>query len=64
MAYKNPIPVLEEDRKYKTFSIRFNFVEALTIKEAAKALNNHIENMGYIPETWIKGENEEIEYQK
>lgn len=34
--YKNPIPVLPEDEKYKEFRIQFKYKEAMTTKEAAQ----------------------------
>ena len=36
--YKNPIPCLPEDVKYKKFKIEFSYKDAMTVEEAAKKL--------------------------
>ena len=63
--YKNPIPCLPEDAKYKKFVIKFGYDEALTVEQAAKEFFAFLEDKGELPKEFIAPNGEqEIEYQK
>ena len=51
--YKNPIPVLPEDEKYKEFRIQFKYKEAMTTKEAAKEFFAYLMHEGELPEKYV-----------
>lgn len=63
--YKNPIPVLPEDEKYKEFRIQFKYKEAKTTKEAAQEFFAYLQDIGELPEKFIAPIGRAvIEYQK
>lgn len=59
--YKNPIPVLPEDEKYKKFSISFSYKEAMTVQEAAKEFFAFLLDKGEIPTQFIKPNGKRID---
>ena len=63
--YKNPIPCLPEDEKYKKFIISFSYKEAMTVKQAAQAFFEFIQLKGELPKEFVSPNGKaEIEYQK
>ena len=63
--YKNPIPVLPEDEKYKEFRIQFKYKEAMTTKEAAQEFFAYMMDIGELPTKFIAPIGKAIcEYQK
>lgn len=63
--YKNPIPVLPEDEKYKKFKIAFSYKEAMTTKEAAHEFYRFLLQQGELPVEFIAPDGKAvIEYQK
>ena len=63
--YKNPIPVLPEDEKYKEFRIAFKYKEAMTTKEAAQEFFAYLMDKGELPEKFVAPIGKAvIEYQK
>lgn len=63
--YKNPIPCLPEDAKYKKFVIKFAYDEAITVEQAAKEFYAYLEDKGELPKMFIAPNGEqEIEYQE
>ena len=44
MAYKNPIPSLDDETVGKEFFIRFTFEDYVSIKEAVEGINQYLEN--------------------
>ncbi len=44
MAYKNPIPSIEDEQVGKEFYLRFTFEEYVSIDEAAKGISQYLEN--------------------
>ena len=63
--YKNPIPCLPEDEKYKEFRIAFKYKEAMTTKEAAQEFFAYLQDIGELPEKFIAPIGRAvIEYQK
>lgn len=62
--YKNPVPCLPEDEKYKEFMIRFKYKEAMTTKEAAQEFFAYLMDKGELPEKFITPNGKAvIEYQ-
>lgn len=62
--YKNPIPVLPEDVKYKEFKIQFKYKDAMTTKEAAKEFFAYLMDIGELPEQFVAPSGKAvIEYQ-
>ena len=63
--YKNPIPCLPEDEKYKKFKIEFSYKEAMTVKEAAHEFYEFLLDTGKLPTEFIAPNGKAItEYQK
>lgn len=63
--YKNPIPVLPEDEKYKEFRIQFKYQEAMTTKEAAQEFFAYLMDRGELSEKFVAPIGKAIhEYQK
>ena len=63
--YKNPIPCLPEDEKYKSFRLEFNYDEAMTVEEAARNFYAFLLDKGELPKEFIKPNGKAvIEYQK
>lgn len=63
--YKNPIPCLPEDEKYKKFRIEFSYKEALTLKEAAREFYEFLVDKGELPVNFIAPNGKPIwDYQK
>ena len=63
--YKNPIPCLPEDEKYKKFRIEFSYKEAMTTKEAAAEFYEYLIDVGNLPIEFIAPNGAPIrEYQK
>lgn len=44
MAYKNPIPSIEDEQVGKEFLIRFTFEDYVSMKEAVEGINQYLEN--------------------
>jgi len=64
-VFKNPIPVLPEDEKYKEFRIQFKYKEAMTTKEAAREFFAYLMDTGELPSKFIAPIGKAIiEYQK
>lgn len=54
MAYKNPIPSLDDERVSKNYCICFTFEEDVSLDEATEGINNIIKkNDGIIPTEWV-----------
>ena len=63
--YKNPIPCLPEDAKYKKFIISFSYDEALTVEQAAQEFYAYLEDKGRLPKEFIAPNGkQELEYQE
>ena len=63
--YKNPVPCLRGDEKYKKFRIEFSYEEAMTTKEAAQEFYAFLLDKGKLPTEFIFPNGKEvIEYQK
>lgn len=63
--YKNPIPCLSEDQKYKEFVIKFRYKDAMTTKEAASEFFAYLMDVGKLPEEFVLPNSKPvIEYQK
>lgn len=63
--YKNPIPCLPEDEKYKKFIISFSYKEAMTVEQAAKEFFAFMQHKGELPKEFIAPNGKaEIEYQE
>lgn len=63
--YKNPIPCLPEDEKYKEFRIQFKYNEAMTTKEAAREFFAFLQDKGELSEKFVAPIGKAIfEYQK
>lgn len=55
MAYKNPIPNVDDEYVAKTYSVAFTFEDNVTRSEAADGINRLIkENGGKLPEEWVR----------
>lgn len=54
MAYKNPIPSLDDEFVAKTWGIRFRFENEATKDEAVRGINEMLQKHGgKIPESWV-----------
>ena len=51
--FKNPIPCLPEDAKYKKFIIKFGYDEAMTVEQAAKEFYAFLMDKGELPKEFI-----------
>lgn len=55
MAYKNPIPSLDDEDVSKKYYISFTFNEYVSHDDAVKGINDLIkQNGGTIPREWIR----------
>ena len=63
--FKNPIPCLPEDAKYKKFKISFSYKEAMTTEQAAQHFFAFLQDKGKLPKEFVAPDGkQEIEYQK
>ena len=51
--YKNPIPCLPEDEKYKKFIISFSYKEPVTVEQAAKDFFDFMQYKGELPKEFV-----------